>query len=705
MSDFINQFPYSDFHEMNLDWIIKTCKNLADEMAGFEAANTVTYQGYWDITKQYTKWSIVTYGNYSYMSVQEVPVGVSIDNRDYWVFISDYSIDQELDDESVNAVENRVITAKFASTDEHLETLDTTTETLTTGLADEITARGNADDALSARITTNTTNIGTNTSGLAAEIASRAEADSALSSRIDNIATLSEGSTTGDAELADIRVGLDGKTWPSAGAAVRGQIQDTEDYIQALDKFENNSGLLITNLFDKTGATDGKYLRIANGTEATQAEYFYTDYFPVNEKLTYYITGTTLGTTGTCCYDQDKRFIQGFTVTTGDPLIIPANTFYVRMNFKIDDKDSLGFYTVNSNLRAAQGKSYLMEQLKTGMIMQPTPVNTNNYTGILSDLNDANDDMIYLLLFSGYAITGIPDNIPYDIYLEPGILFTVTAQTYKKQYYMTNTGIFTRIYGGGVWQSWTVIQKPTMDVPNAKALIQLVESGIPCNINLKANVELWSGYKSAHGDDYWTNYQGYSVTNDRNDAGLYLHPHVNFNGNGHVVSFTPDTDYTPVQRDFSPFNLGGDNIIENVVINIGQRHCRYALHDDFALTTEGEIIRNITMIGTGVSPALLGAGVKPYCNYIVENCLFLDNAGAVDIRYHATTQDVQAASYLVIRNNYCQKAIQLEYVGTNQVHTPCIVTGNKASAITVAPGSGSHDYENMDLYAWNNDLT
>ena len=89
---FIHNFPYTDFHELNLDYLYGQITTLTKTMEEFTAVNELYYAGAWDISKAYPKYNIVvTPDNIGYISIQPVPIGIDISNTDYWAEIADFT--------------------------------------------------------------------------------------------------------------------------------------------------------------------------------------------------------------------------------------------------------------------------------------------------------------------------------------------------------------------------------------------------------------------------------------------------------------------------------------------------------------------------------------------------------------------------------------------------------------------------------------
>lgn len=128
--------------------------------------------------------------------------------------------------------------------------------------------------------------------------------------RITNLATLATGSTTGDAELIDGRVGSDGTTYANIGAAIRGQASklNTE-----LTDFKTDVSLFLEpeNLLNPTDSDykAGFFIAPTTGNLSSNASYDTTGHIKVTQGLRVSLTARD---TMNVRFKQNMRFVAAY---------------------------------------------------------------------------------------------------------------------------------------------------------------------------------------------------------------------------------------------------------------------------------------------------------------------------------------------------------------------------------------------------------
>ena len=89
----IHGHPYTNFHDLNLDWILQKMGEFSEQLENFISLATIKYANplLWDITSQYEANTVVMDKNgNAYLSVKPVPAGVSLERTEYWTKIGNF---------------------------------------------------------------------------------------------------------------------------------------------------------------------------------------------------------------------------------------------------------------------------------------------------------------------------------------------------------------------------------------------------------------------------------------------------------------------------------------------------------------------------------------------------------------------------------------------------------------------------------------
>ncbi len=160
--------------------------------------------------------------------------------------------------------------------------------------------------------------------------------------RIDNIAKLPEGSTAGDAELADIRVAADGTSYDTAGESVRGQInQIDQKYEKETSSLKEDLGDIrdveySRNMFDVSAFVENKEI-LADGTLIdSRNKVGVTDFIKVESGKSVYFSNNGIALQSNTLYfivefDSNKRGLRKLTTTDANYVYEVGDTVeYIR---------------------------------------------------------------------------------------------------------------------------------------------------------------------------------------------------------------------------------------------------------------------------------------------------------------------------------------------------------------------------------------
>lgn len=355
------------------------------------------------------------------------------------------------------------------------------------------------------------------------------------------------------------------------------------------------------------------------------------------------------------------------------------------------------------------------------MQTESVAVTSSNYASVLPDLDDAEKNRIYLMVFANGS-TNIPANYPFPSWRGT----TATLITYGSanssaitQMLFLDGYIFTRRKASATtWNGWyTPTSKVfTVDINGGGDYTSLKDCCADAINYANATIYVNAGTYDLieeFGADYFANL---GSSDDR--AGIQL-------GNGMHIIFSSQAkvtchytgDNTNVDRYFSPFNSkNGSFILENATVEASR--VRYCVHDEHTTNTNRytSVYKNCHMRIDNTSSAVwtnaqcIGGGLGTNGEIIIEDSYFYgegstQNQGVVS--YH-NCSSAGSKSRIVVKGCYfdgTDSTVRFGYYGASTEITECFVHGNSFSvAPLVRAENASASVVNMKMYAYSNEI-
>ena len=649
------KYPYTDFHELNLDWFLAEFKKVMDDWIQMQASNE----------------EFELHVNQKVHSLEE-----TVDH--FISFVNSYFHDLDVQAE---------INHKL----------------------DEMYANGELFDLIRPYYEARLSDISNNIV--------------LLNTRIDGLATLSEGSTTGDAELIDARTGADGIIYTSAGNAIRGQFTDLE-LVNIKNGLNNrvNDGYYInagtTKWTSMSGYTtvlfqvkDGDKIKLVPKTNSCFIAFLTSDIITVGSTAPFVsgvssLTECYVGSNYNMTAPADALYLYityGTTATPRKPealyinginVIDDFNTIVNEVSADMMDYTELSTHELNLSFAIPNANKQLLPiRIKAGhtYLFKNSGINVAVYAG--PDVATLN---VIMTLGTGvYSYTAATD---YNfIYLGSPIPGTITLSIRDLTEHRKD--IICDVNGSG---DFTRLRDAVATAIKVNKATVYVKPG---------TYDLCSEFATEISSSLTTQY-GIRLDND---------VRIIFSSGAKVTAVYTGSDPN-VTTYFAPFYSSSSNVggftLENADVKAAAT--RYCVHDEYGganVRVENHYINCRFEMDNSTAPInyypqCIGGGTAQNSYIDIRGCYFKSKRAETQltplVSYHNAASNANALSYINIHDSYFADTYgtyKSLYHGPSTNVSKAYISGcSFGSAPTVAPVDASSQIVNFDNVTWNNDI-